>query len=121
MPDFDDIRPYHDDEVEQVLKSLLKDQDFLSFLAKFRLKFAYKRLPRLTRQFVRLTLAWQLRKIHNIKDFQLAVALTAKKLVKETMTSFHSEGLEQLDPSQAYLYVGNHRDIAGDSDRKSVV
>ena len=115
MADFEDIRPYHDDEVEQVLKNLLKDQDFLSFLAKFRLGSAYKFLPRMSRQLVRLTLAWQLRKIHNIKDFQLAVARTAKKLVKETMTSFHSEGLEQLDPSQSYLYVGNHRDIAGDS------
>ena len=115
LPDFEGIRPYRDDEVDAVLKSLLNDQEFLAFLAKFRLHFAYRFLPRLTRQVVRLALRWQLRKIHDIKGFQLAIAATAKKLVEETMTSFHCEGLELLDPQQAYLYISNHRDIAGDS------
>ena len=31
------------------------------------------------------------------------------------MESFEVRGLEQLDPEQGYLFVSNHRDIAGDS------
>jgi hypothetical protein len=115
MSEFDDIRPYHDDEVDGVLANLLANQDFLEFIAKFKLPRLNAVLPRLTTFLVRLALARQVRKLHSIKDFQMAVASYARKLVQETMHGFRYSGLEHLDPNQSYLYVGNHRDIAGDS------
>jgi hypothetical protein len=115
LTEFDDIRPYHDEEVDLVLAGLLENREFLDFLARFRLKRLSAIWPGLGRTLVRLVLRRQFRRIHSIRDFQLAVASYAKKLVAETMNGFTCEGLEQLDPQQAYLFMGNHRDIAGDS------
>lgn len=115
QPEFDDIRPYYDDEVDQVLAGLLENQEFLDFLARFRLKRLAAVWPWLGRALVRLVLRRQFRRIHSVRDFQRVVASYAKQLVAETTTGFVYEGLAQLDPQQAYLFMGNHRDIAGDS------
>jgi hypothetical protein len=115
MSEFDDIRPYHDDEVDGVLASLLANQDFLEFIARFKLPRLNAKLPGFAVYLVRLVLARQVRKVHSINDFQKMVSSYARKLVLETMDGFRYMGLEHLDPDESYLYVGNHRDIAGDS------
>ena len=115
MSEFDDIRPYNDDEVDGVLANLLANKDFLEFIAKFKLPRLNAVLPKFATFLVRTVLARQVRKVHSIKDFQTAVASYARKLVQETMHGFRYSGLEHLDPDKSYLYVGNHRDIAGDS------
>jgi hypothetical protein len=115
MSEFDDIRPYHDDEVDGVLANLLANRDFLEFIAKFKLPRLNAVFPKFTNYLVRIVLSRQVRKVHSIKDFQMAVASYARKLVQETMHGFRYSGLEHLDSGESYLYVGNHRDIAGDS------
>ena len=47
--------------------------------------------------------------------FQNFVRAFVERLVASSMESFEVRGLEQLDPEQGYLFVSNHRDIAGDS------
>tara|TARA_R110002072_G_scaffold104099_2_gene228425 strand:+ start:5282 stop:6460 length:1179 start_codon:yes stop_codon:yes gene_type:complete len=115
MSKFDDIRPYHDDEVKAVIKHLLEDQELLDFLGKYH----SPRLSKYVAPLVRLVTGYVLRralgKVETIKEFQEVISYYAKRIVTETMSDFVFEGVEQLDPTRAHLFVGNHRDIAGDS------
>ena len=115
MGKFDDIRPYEDDEVTGVLKRLINDQEFLGFLTLHLFPRVGQIIPPLARYLVRLLLKKQTVGIASIDDFQNAVEAYAERLVSHTMTGFNYAGIEHLEKEKAYLFVGNHRDIAGDS------
>ena len=115
MSDFDDIRPYDDEEVRDALDALVNDPELTSFIANW---FA----PRLNRWFpgtLSRLVAWYLtrevRGVQDIRGFQNVVASYAEKLVREGTTEFTYEGFEKLEPGKACLFISNHRDIAGDS------
>lgn len=115
MSEFDDIRPYRDAEVAGVLARLLRDGDFLDIVSRFhlpRLRFFSRPLARL---LVRRRLRSLVRGVVSIDGFQQLVAYYAERLVRESTTEFHFSGQERLDSAAAHLFVGNHRDIAGDS------
>ena len=115
MGKFDDIRPYEDNEVIGVLKRLINDREFLGFLTLHLFPKVGKIIPPLARYFVHLLVKKQTVGIASIGDFQNAVAAYATRLVSNTMTGFDYAGIEHLEKDKAYLFVGNHRDIAGDS------
>lgn len=115
MSDFEDIRPYHDEEVEDALAALVRDPELTDFLAGWLMPAVHRFLPRLTVAVVSLYLRYTMRGVKNIRGFQNMVAAYAKKLVREGTTEFRFEGFDRLEPGQAYLFVSNHRDIAGDS------
>ncbi len=115
MGKFDDIRPYEDGEVTDVLERLINDREFLGFLTLHLFPRVGKVIPALARYLVRMVLKKQIVGIASIGDFQNAVAEYAERLVSHTMTEFEYSGIDHLDHEQAYLFVGNHRDIAGDS------
>lgn len=115
MSDFEDIRPYHDHEVRDALAKLAADPELIDFLSGWL-------VPRTNRFFpglVRAGIAWYLRRsvkgVNDIAGFQNIVAGYARKLVREGTTQFSYEGFEDLEPGKAYLFISNHRDIAGDS------
>jgi hypothetical protein len=115
MSKFDDIRPYHDDEVKAAIKSLLEDREFLDFLGKYHSPRLSRFAPPLVRLVARYVLRRSLGKVSSIKEFQEVISYYAKRIVTETMTDFVFEGVDQLDSERAHLFIGNHRDIAGDS------
>ncbi len=115
MSKFDDIRPYNDDEVKSVIESLLADQEFLDFLGKYHSPGLSEYIAPLLRFMTRMVLRKNLGSVTSVKEFQEVISYYAKRIVAETMTEFVFEGLENLDEHGAHLFVGNHRDIAGDS------
>ncbi len=112
---FDDIRPYDDSEVSEVLSRLLTDGDLADFLARWQLPRTSRYVPGLARLVVGLYLRYALGGAHSIRDFQQRVSSVARKIVTDTTDSFTYKGIEDLDPDRGYIYVSNHRDIAGDS------
>ncbi|MBT4162726.1 MAG: glycerol acyltransferase [Gammaproteobacteria bacterium] len=113
MSDFEDIRPYHDDEVSDVLNQLVRDPELTGFLATWL-------APRLSKLFpvgslISFFLQRKIRGVSDIRGFQNVIANYARKLVRDGTTKFVYEGFEKLKPNEAYLFVSNHRDIAGDS------
>ncbi len=115
MSDFEDIRPYHDAEVAGALVKLVHNKELTSFLAGWLAPRTYRFLPGLVSGLIS---AWLQRKIRGVRDiagFQNMIATYANKLVREGTTEFVYEGFEDLEPGRAYLFVSNHRDIAGDS------
>jgi len=116
MSDFDDIRPYQDLEVTQVIDRLLSDYHFLDFIAAYRAPLLSRLLSnRVVRMLVHGALGRQLGRVSSVLDFQEIVAQYVVRLLKETTTAFNYTGLENLKAGTAYLFVSNHRDIAADS------
>ncbi|MFT5208916.1 MAG: hypothetical protein ACI9CE_000634 [Flavobacterium sp.] len=115
MNEFEDIRPYHDDEVEGVINRLLKNSDLLDFVGSYHSPRLASLFPLMVRFISRIALRRALGGVRSIREFQEMIAFYAKKIVSETSDGFEYAGVESLDKGKAQLFVGNHRDIAGDS------
>lgn len=115
MAEFDDIRPYEDDEVQGVIRRLLADDEFLLFLARYQLPGLTRWFPGLVKLMISRALRKQLGGVDSISGFQDVVSHYAHRIVRETVTEFHHEGLGVLEPDKPCLFVSNHRDIAADS------
>lgn len=101
---FDDIRPCRDNEVDKIIADLCQVPYFLGLLGKL--------FPDLPRQDVLNRLA----NVHTVKEFQSQFIIPfLNNLVETTSDGLSASGLEALDPSKAYLFISNHRDIILDS------
>lgn len=99
-PDFESIRPYQDHEIQQVFERLRKETSFIELIG-----FLYPELP--ARKFLD-----KMMQIKSIRQFQQKVISPyIKEIIKNTTRGVTSEGLDQLNPDEAYLYISNHRDI----------
>ncbi|MGB0359796.1 MAG: 1-acyl-sn-glycerol-3-phosphate acyltransferase [Endozoicomonas sp.] len=112
--DFDDIRPYFDNEVRQALNNLLQDSDLLNVLAKHRHPQLARRLPGFTQWLTSIALRHRTRHIHNVRSFQELVEPFLSRVIKTTTSSITFSGLDQLQKDKAYLFLSNHRDIVLD-------
>lgn len=114
MTNFDDIRPYQDDEVQPAIQRLLQNQEFIRSITAFR----FSRLPTwarsLMRPLVRYALNKQLRDIDSVNQLQSICSLYLDKVIKQTISDLSISGLENLTPGKPYLFISNHRDIVMD-------
>ena len=115
MTDFEDIRPFHDDEVAYELRKLVNDDGFVDFLASWLTPPLSRYAPSLVRSLLKLYLSRLIRPIKDIDAFQSLIARFANKLIREGTDDVKYEGFEKLEPNQSYLFISNHRDIACDS------
>jgi len=112
--DFDAIRPYHDDEVATVLDRLAHCDELLDAITHFRLPRLARYAPVVARFIARLGLQHEMRNIESVTAFQQRIARYMERMIATTTDAFEIEGLEHLDADKAYLFIGNHRDIAMD-------
>ncbi len=113
--DFDDIRPYHDNEVRPTLDRVLDDREFQNVIARLG-------APKLSRYFKRL-IAWLMNRrmrrevqgVNSVRDFQDLIEKYMGNMLQRTTTGLSSSGIDKLDMKKAYLFVSNHRDISMDS------
>jgi 1-acyl-sn-glycerol-3-phosphate acyltransferase len=111
---FDDIRPYHDDEVNDVLKKLCEEKDLHTSLASLSSPLLLKFAPWLARLLVRWSLKSRIKHLHQIKDIQEEVAKYLHKLIKNSTNGFSFDGIDNIDSSKPCLFISNHRDIVLD-------
>ncbi|WP_019604345.1 1-acyl-sn-glycerol-3-phosphate acyltransferase [Teredinibacter turnerae] len=114
MSQFDDIRPYNDDEVRPILDKLLADGEFLDTVARLKLRGAIGGLARLARPMVRRRLAREVSGVSSVLDFQQRVEVYLGQMLERTTSSLTCSGLDQLDAKAPHLFISNHRDIAMD-------
>ena len=115
MSEFDDIRPYYDDEVVEALAKLAADPELIGLLAKWLAPRFNMVFPWFLSALLSTYFKYAVRNVSNVADFQNVVARYVERLVREGSTEFKYEGFEKLDRRKAYLFISNHRDIAGDS------
>ena len=115
MKAFDEIRPYQDEEVRAVLRSLLQDPAVVDTVAVFLLPKFHAWLPGLTNTFVRRALTRTTRRLDSVYDVQTFLTGYFSRMIDETTSGYTVEGIERLDPGTGHLFISNHRDIALDS------
>lgn len=102
--DFEEIRPFHDSEINAVLNGLAKNPFFSQVL---HLYFP----PSSHQDIIKL-----LSNTHSSFDFQTSFMLKMIKVILDsTSNGLSSNGIENLSPSVPYLFISNHRDIILDS------
>lgn len=111
---FDEIRPYQDQEVRPVLRRLQKDPALLDMVGRAQGNPLSQRLPGVSRALTRLVLRWRLARIHSVADLQRNMAPFVQQLLRNTTTELTWEGLDRLPRDRACLFLSNHRDIVSD-------
>ena len=114
MERFDEIRPYHDDEVRPTLERLLQDHELLHALS-------HHQFPRLS-QWLGGVMYWltgrglrsRLKGVNNIDALQKVIEPYLSQVIESTTSHITFSGIENLKPGAAYTYLSNHRDIVMD-------
>lgn len=107
---FDDIRPYNDNEIKDVLKRLAEEPGFIKFA------------QHLNKRCNENTIKKNFSNINSIADFQhKLVYFTVKSIITNTTKGLKFSGFEKLNPEKNYLYITNHRDIILDSSFLNVI
>ncbi len=102
--DFDQIRPYYDHEVYDVVKRILASPVFdkiLNYLSEYQDTSKIKPI---------------LKQARTVRDFQfnLMYPLVAE-IIKHTTDGFTTSGTHYIKPGMPYLFLSNHRDIVLDA------
>ena len=114
MGEFDDIRPYRDSEVPEILAQLLDDKELHNTIARLRFPRLQSMLGPVARTMVKNAIRNELRDVTNVEAFQLVIKKYFVRMAADTTTSVSDGGSEGLDRNEAYLFISNHRDIALD-------
>ena len=115
VEEFDDIRPYRDDEVPEVLRRVVADPAAARGVARFLLPGCLRHAPGITCWALARALAWRVRNLRSVDDLHVELGRWFGRLIRRTTTGLTWSGLEALEPGAPHLFVSNHRDIALDS------
>jgi 1-acyl-sn-glycerol-3-phosphate acyltransferase len=111
---FDDIRPYNDDEVVDILHKLINEKELQSIIANYVMPRTYRLLPWLCRNLVKLSFSIKVKKFICVASLQKEVVKYLNRLIRNSTNGFSYSGLELFDSSKPTLFISNHRDIALD-------
>lgn len=101
---FDNIRSYRDNDVNEVLKRLFNDESFIEIL---KLTHFKNRID---------ILKEEIKSVNSIYDFQGNYLYHfTESIINETTSNFSYSGLDKLNKKKPYLFISNHRDIILDS------
>lgn len=114
MNQFDDIRPYRDEEVRPTIERLLADKEFIGVIARFRFPTYPNWILGLLKPIVKHYVAKQAKDINTVQDLQLLAERYVARMLRETSSGLTVTGDEGLDTSKSYLFISNHRDIVVD-------
>ena len=102
MTNFDDIRPYNDEEFPAALQRMA-DSEVIPAIAQ------YLGVPE-------ETLRNRIRNVRTIDEFQLGLLKELFEiLLKKTTSQLTWSGMENISEKKPYLFVSNHRDIVLDA------
>jgi hypothetical protein len=108
--EFENIRPYHDEELAPILEELLADPAFRQIAA-----VAFPEIPV-------ECLEKKMRSIRTKREFQLTFSCPfVQKIARLTTDALTLNNAAQEDKTKAYTYISNHRDIILDSGFLSIL
>ena len=104
MQNFDDIRFYNDEEVNDALQSYVKHP-----MIKALLQFTF---PEMEYANIKAIAA----ECHSIRDFQSKIIYySVEKVLEKSSEGLTSVGFDALEKGESYFYISNHRDIVLDT------
>jgi len=114
MEEFDDIRPYQNAEVPEVIERLLKNDEFFDAIVGIRFPVLKQVTPKLANHVIKKSLKNKLSKIHTIADVQKLIAVYVERILKTTTTGLTESKLNDSSQETSHLFMSNHRDIVLD-------
>jgi hypothetical protein len=102
--EFDDIRPYTDEEIHEAMHRIVQSPFFENIV-----NFLYHDIPvdHIKDKFL---------SFNSVNSFQVNVMHSAiQKIIKSSSTGLSFSGIGQLAKEKRYLFLSNHRDILLDS------
>lgn len=106
--DFDEIRPYNEEELPVVFEELLQDRQFNVVMKGM--------MPWMPKKLRNALLRWRFRGVKDTQDFQIKFVKPVVKYIIWKCTKGTSFGYpEAMAKDGHYLFVSNHRDIVLDS------
>ncbi len=115
LTEFEEIRPYRDDEIGAVLRRLGRDASLRGDLARYAMPALSRWAPPLARWLIGSNLRTAFAQIDSVDAFQRALAGVFQRMIDDTTDGFTVSGLDALEPDLAHLFISNHRDITLDS------
>jgi len=114
---FEDIRPYHDDELPAILRRLPNNELLISTVRMIAWPGCPAFLSKPVNLLVKLMLKRKLRQIKTIDEFQVKIVgdLLLEWVISHSIDKLSSSGLENLSRDRSYIFISNHRDIVLDS------
>lgn len=114
--EFKDIRPYRDDEIQDVLLRIARHPWIAELIRRYRFPFINKRLFPLVRPLVRWKMSSIVRKIQTVDQFQreFIVKLVLDNIRRKSTDGISADGLDGLSRDCPYFFISNHRDITLD-------
>ncbi len=113
--EFDDIRPYRDDELPDRIATLVRDPNLIRMACRMQAPRLHRIMPPLVQWIVGALIRQRSRKIGSLDDLQTMLAGYVQRLVRDTTSGFTHSGTEYVPADAPCLFVSNHRDIALDS------
>lgn len=108
--DFSDIRPYQDEEVNEVLLNLVQKDFFLPIV-----KNLY---PGQDPGIIKKSIC----EVSTIYDFQTKIIYPIlKKLLKKTSNGISAKGFKNLSREKSFLFISNHHDIVLDPSILNII
>jgi len=102
---FDDIRPYYDEEVASVMAKLIDDPLFKQIITRFV-------FPEIDWE----EMVGRLRAIQTCRDLQYGFIMPALfKMIENKFVSIEGSGFEHIRKDRSYTFISNHRDIVLDA------
>ncbi|MGD0710383.1 MAG: acyltransferase [Bacteroidales bacterium] len=102
--DFEDIRPYHDSEINEALRRIIESPSFAPIAA---FVFPERSVEDTTTM---------VKDIKSSDEFQVKFMHKAvRQVISTSSDGFSFSGFENIDPKTSYLFISNHRDIVLDS------
>ncbi|MBU2710956.1 1-acyl-sn-glycerol-3-phosphate acyltransferase [Zooshikella harenae] len=114
MDNFDDIRPYHDDEVRMVLDRLLDDGAFINAMTSLKFPKCPEFLQPGLKYLVRIALREELRHVKDVAGLQDVLETYIDRNIQKNTSQVTYSGQESLKNARGYLFMCNHRDIVMD-------
>ena len=114
MGEFDDIRPYQDAEVPEVIERLLKNDEFFKAVLGYKFPQFKKNFPRLLVLIAKKSFKKKLQRILSIDDVQKVIATYVKRIITTTTAGLSESSLNDSSQSTSHLFMSNHRDIVMD-------
>jgi len=115
--EFDDIRPYNDDELPVVLDRISRNRWLISGVRNVFWPGCPKIIKPIVDIFVRSTVRKRLLRTRSVDDFQrkVVVGQILERIIQKTTDGLTASGTDNLSSDGAYIYISNHRDITLDS------
>ena len=114
VSEFEDIRPYQDDEVPAAMRALVEDNEFLFAIKSIRLGWLPNWLFPLFRPWLKHRLKRYMSRFNGVRDFQLSIESYIDRNIETTSDGLDVQGEDSLRADTSYLFISNHRDIVMD-------